>query len=221
LQDALERIIGVAPKLSVAGRTDAGVHASGQVASFPAATELNLDRVQRAVNRMLAPEVVVRAARVAPSGFDARRSATGREYVFRIHAGAVPDPFTARYTWHRPAPLRLAAMRRAARLLIGEHDFASFCRAPGAPASTRRTLRRLAVSARGQEIRLRAAADGFLHQMVRSLTGTLVAVGEGMIAAESMPGILAARSRSAAGPVAPPHGLALVRVSYGRRAVPA
>jgi len=217
LEEALARILGFEPRISVAGRTDAGVHASGQVASFTASEGCDPGRVQRALNTMLAPEVVIRSARLAAAGFDARHSATGREYVYRIDTASLPDAFTARFVWHRPGPLKVGPMRTAARSLAGDHDFASFCHAPRLPASTRRVLRRLVVSTAGQEVRVRATADGFLHQMVRSLVGTLVAVGEGRIQADSMPEILAARTRAAAGPVAPPQGLALVRVFYGRR----
>ena len=199
----------------MAGRTDAGVHAHGQVASFPA--DLDATKVQRAVNAALAPEIVVLSAAPAPKGFDARRSATGREYRYRIHTGPVPDPFTARYVWHRPGRLAAAKMRMAARHLEGEHDFASFCRAPPSSGSTVRMLRRLSVPSAGDEIEVRAMADSFLHQMVRSLVGTLARVGEGRLSPDAMPEVLAARSRSAAGPLAPPHGLSLVRVRYGRR----
>ena len=217
IEDALARMLGEPPRLSVAGRTDAGVHALGQVASFLAPPAVDPLRVQRMLNGLLAPEVVVRQARVAPNSFDARHSATGREYLYRISTGPVPDPFTARYVWHRPGRLQVAAMRAAARLLRGELDFASFCRAPTLPASTVRDLRRLGVSARGEALEIRAEANAFLHQMVRSLVGTLVAVGEGKIDANAMPEILAARNRAMAGPVAPSHGLTLVRVRYGRR----
>lgn len=210
LEDALDRILGEVPALSVAGRTDAGVHALGQVVSFRG--NADPERVQRSVNRMLAPEVVVREARRAPAGFDARRSATSREYRYRIRTERWPDPFRARFEWHRPGDLRLAPMRRAARLLQGEHDFASFCRPAG--GSTVRRLQRLAVGREGEVTHVRAVADAFLHQMVRSLVGTLAAVGEGRMDAEEMPRVLAARSRSAAGPVAPPDGLTLVRVRY-------
>src|SRR5439155_25540969 len=131
---------------------------------------------------------------------------------YRIHTGPVPDPFTARYVWHRPGRLAAAKMRMAARHLEGEHDFASFCRAPEPAAGTVRTLRRLTVSSAGDSLEVRAIADSILQQMVRSLVGTLVRVGEGRILPGAIPEILAARSRAPAGPVAPPHGLALVRV---------
>ena len=211
LEEGLERALGGVPKLSVAGRTDAGVHASGQVVSFESGEAP--ERIQRSLNRMLAPEVVVREAVLAPRGFDARHSATSREYAYRINSASWPDPFSARFEWHRPGSLRLREMRRAAKLLEGEHDFASFCRATD--QATIRHLKQLTVRRLGESLTVRAVADGFLHQMVRSLVGTLVFVGEGRIPAETMPEVLAARRRSAAGPVAPPDGLTLVRVRYG------
>ncbi len=213
MEEALRRVLGSIPRISVAGRTDSGVHAEGQVISFSAAAEP--DQVERAVNGMLAPEVVVLRAERAPSGFDARRSARAREYRYRLRTAAVADPFTARYVWHRPGSYGVARMRRAARLLEGEHDFASFSRAPKTPASAVRRLDRLSVRRVRELVEFRARASGFLHQMVRSLVGTLVAVGEGKMQPEEMPEVLAARSRAAAGPVAPPHGLTLVRVIYG------
>jgi tRNA pseudouridine38-40 synthase len=213
LEEALGRVLGSIPRLSVAGRTDAGVHAEGQVISFTA--EAEPDRVERAVNGMLAPEVVVVRAERAPGGFDARRSARAREYRYRLRTSLVADPFTARYVWHRPGSYGVTAMRRAARLLVGEHDFSSFSRAPKTPTSSVRRLQHLSVRRVPDLVEFRARASGFLHQMVRSLVGTLVAVGEGKMQPEEMPEVLAARSRAAAGPVAPPHGLTLVRVIYG------
>jgi tRNA pseudouridine38-40 synthase len=128
LSDALSRFLGVGVRLAVAGRTDAGVHARGQVASFAWAEPLDLERLQRALNGMLAPEVVIIDVRAAPDGFHARFSATAREYRYRIDTGPWPDPFEAAYVWHRPGELSVARMRAAARSLIGEHDFASFGR---------------------------------------------------------------------------------------------
>ncbi len=217
VEDVLVRLLGELPATSVAGRTDAGVHAEGQVLSFRGPSDLDPSRVQRAVNAILGPEVVALDVRPAPERFDARHSATGREYRYAVDTGAVPSPFTARFVWHRPGALRPGAMRRAAADLVGEHDFASFCRAHGSEASTVRRLRRLTVSVRGDVVTVRAEADAFLHQMVRSLVGTLVRVGEGRADPASMPDVMAARNRSAAGQLAPPHGLTLVRVRYGRR----
>lgn len=210
----LERVLREPVKLSVAGRTDAGVHARGQVASFRTGASISPVRLQKALNTALAPEVVVVRADHAPDGFDARFSARVREYVFRIDEAPIPDPFTARFVWHRPGRLALRPMRRAARDLQGEHDFASFCRHPGADRSTVRDLHRLSVARRGDLVSIRAVANAFLHQMVRSLVGTLVAVGEGKLAAEGIPEVLAARDRSVAGRLAPSHGLTLERVRY-------
>jgi tRNA pseudouridine38-40 synthase len=212
----LERVLQEPVKLSVAGRTDAGVHARGQVASFTAASSVTPERLQKALNGALAPELVVVDAGYAPEGFDARFSASAREYVYRIHEAALPDPFSARFVWQRPGRLGQSPMREAARLLVGEHDFASFCRHPGGDRSTVRDLRRLTVGRKGDVLSIRAVANAFLHHMVRSLVGTLVAVGEGTLEAEAMPEILDGRDRKAAGPPAPARGLTLERVHYSR-----
>lgn len=217
VEDAIGRLLGAAPKLSVAGRTDAGVHASGQVASFVAPDSLDPERVWRALNGMLGPEVVCLSVARARHGFDARHSATAREYRYRIDTGPVADPFTARFVWHRPGRLAVGRMREAARHLVGEHDFASFCRTPQAPGPTVRRLRVLAVAAAGDRVEVRAIANAFLHQMVRSLVGTLAAVGESKMDPAGMPRILEARHRSAAAHLAPPRGLTLERVRYGPR----
>jgi tRNA pseudouridine38-40 synthase len=215
LMPHLERVLREPVKLSVAGRTDAGVHARGQVASFRTKTSVAPERLQKAMNSVLAPEVVVVRAKLAPDGFDARFSATARGYVYRIDEAPLADPFTGRFAWHRPGRLALAQMRRAAGDLEGRHDFRSFCRHPEGDRSTVRDLRRLTVARAGHRISVRAVADAFLHQMVRSLVGTLVAVGEGKLDATAMRRVLAARDRSvASGGLAPAHGLTLERVSY-------
>jgi tRNA pseudouridine38-40 synthase len=213
----LERVLQDPVKLSVAGRTDAGVHARGQVASFTTASSVLPERLQKALNGALAPELVVVEAAYAPNGFDARFSASAREYVYRIHEAALPDPFTARFVWQRPGHLRQGPMREAARLLVGEHDFASFCRHPGGDRSTVRDLRRLSVGRQGDVLSIRAVANAFLHHMVRSLVGTLVAVGEGGLETSAITKILDAREREAAGPPAPARGLTLERVQYKRQ----
>ena len=202
-------------RLSVAGRTDAGVHARGQVASFVTASDLAAERIRDAVNGALAPEIVVLSARVVPEGFDARFSATARIYRYAIDMADVEDPFTARYTWHRPGSLSVPRMRAAARLLVGEHDFASFCRHPGAERSTVRDLERVSVIRDDQRISLGFRANAFLHQMVRSLVGTLVAAGDGRLQPGEVLRILEARDRAAArGGLAPANGLTLERVIY-------
>ena len=217
LSDALLRVLGHAPRLSVAGRTDAGVHARGQVASFVAGDDVGLERLQRSVNGMLAPEVVAWDVLRAPEGFDARFSATAREYRYRIDTGPWPDPFEARFVWHRPGGLAVARMREAARPLLDEHDFASFCRRPQSGGTVRR-LERLSIARAGDRVEITARANAFLHQMVRTIVGTLVRVGEGKLDPASVAEILAARDRGRASQLAPAHGLTLERVVFGRRA---
>ncbi len=217
LSEALENVLGSVPKISVAGRTDAGVHARGQVASFRADEGIDLASLQRSINGMLAPEIVAGEVRSAPDGFDARFSASAREYRYRIDVGPWPDPFDAPFVWHRPRELALTAMREAARPLLGEHDFASFCRRPQSGGTVRR-LERLSVVRRGDRVEVSARANAFLHQMVRTLVGTLVKVGDGKMDPRAFVQILEARDRQRAGQMAPAHGLTLERVVYGRRA---
>jgi tRNA pseudouridine38-40 synthase len=217
LADALALITGRPPVLSVAGRTDAGVHARGQVVSFPTRSDSPPERIAQAANAMLGPEIVVREAAYAAAGFDARFSASARIYRYRIDEGPVPDPFRDRFVWHRPGRVALPAMRAAAAHLVGEHDFSSFCRQPGGGRSTTRRLQRLTVDREGERLELGFRANAFCHQMVRSLVGTLVAVGSGRIDPAEIPGILAAADRSRAGQPAPARGLTLERVVYGRR----
>ena len=178
--------------------------------------EVDLEKLQRSVNGMLAPEVVAWDVRRAPEGFDARFSATAREYRYRIGTGAWPDPFEGRFVWHRPGALASSPMREAARELLGEHDFASFCRRPPSGGTVRR-LERLSVARDGDRVEITARANAFLHQMVRALVGTLVAVGDGRLEPAEVAKILAARDRARTPQMAPAHGLTLERVVYGRR----
>ncbi len=210
----LEEVTGVRPRISVAGRTDAGVHARGQVISF--ATDADPEVIAGAVNGMLGPEVVVIAARRARDGFDARHSATAREYRYRLNLGPVADPFRVRFEWHHPGGLRVAAMRAAAKHLVGGHDFASFGRPPAAGAATFRRVERIALLRAGDRLEVAVRANAFLRQMVRSIVGTLIDVGQGRIEAGALPTILRAGDRGAAGRLAPPQGLTLERVSYAR-----
>jgi tRNA pseudouridine38-40 synthase len=218
LEDALSRFLASAPQLSVAGRTDAGVHARGQVASFASDESLDLERLHRSLNSLIAPEIVVLDARFAPDGFDARFSATAREYRYRIDVGPWPDPFDARFVWHRAGGVSVPAMRAAARHLVGEHDFSAFCRNASGGSPNVRRLERLSISRTGDRVAITARANAFAHQMVRSLVGTLLVVGEGSRDPDEMTEVLASGDRSRAGQIAPPHGLTLERVVYGRGA---
>lgn len=210
---ALERIAGHACRPAGASRTDAGVHAEGQVASVELETGLDAERLRRALNGVLPRDLaVVDAAEVGP-GFHARRAARSKLYRYRIWNGASPSPLRAAWTHRVFTPLDLAAMRRAAAHLLGSHDFRSFQAARSAPGPTLRTLARVDVDGevRG-EVRLWVEGDAFLRHMVRILAGTLVEVGLGRRSADALPALLAARDRSQAGPTAPARGLCLVRV---------
>lgn len=218
IRDCLAEVLGEPPGLSVAGRTDAGVHARGQVASFATRRVVAAAKFRGAINARLGPEVACWDAADVAAGFDARFSASAREYRYRIDTGGVADPFTARFTWHHPAPLDVRAMREAARQLLGERDFRSFCRHPGPGRTTMRRLQRLSVAKRGEGVELGFRANAFLHQMVRALVAALVRVGEGSITPNDVVEMLAARDRHAVRVnLAPPHGLTLERVFYGPR----
>jgi tRNA pseudouridine38-40 synthase len=158
--------------------------------------------------------------RVVSDGFHARFSASARLYRYRIDVGPVADPFAARFVWHHSSDPDVRAMRAAVRYLSGERDFASFCRRPRAGTSTVRDLQRVSVRREGDRLELGFRANAFLHQMVRSLTGTLVAVGDGTLDADAMPAILGAKDRAAARHMAPSHGLTLESVVYGIRKGP-
>lgn len=230
------------PVLVCAGRTDAGVHASGQVVHVDLPEGYDGD-LARAVNRQLAPEIVVRSADPAPEGFDARRSATWRRYRYLVLSAAAPDPLLAGVAWHVPAALDLRAMAAAADPLVGEHDFRAFCRRPPGTEPSVPIVRRVTWAAwhevRGgwtredwasdpapavpagtdgpwtpRLLRFDVVATSFCHQMVRSVVSVLVDAGRGRATAASVMGLLASGSRAGAPQPAPAHGLCLVAVGY-------
>jgi tRNA pseudouridine38-40 synthase len=225
LREAIGRVVGAEVALVGAGRTDAGVHAWGQVVSgdLPAATDLG--QLTHRLNRMCGPAIVVRSAEWAVDPeFSARFSAAWRHYRYTVLNQAVPVPLLAATTWHVPQPLDLWAMQLGCDPLIGEHDFTSFCRrskvaADQPPRSmTRRVMRATwseVESDYGTLLRFEIRANAFCHQMVRSIVGTLVDVGTGKLRAGDVRGVLLARDRAAAGQVAPPHALTLWEVGYG------
>jgi tRNA pseudouridine38-40 synthase len=218
LTTAMQKVLGHGIDLTCAGRTDAGVHAWGQVISFDVADEdTDLEVLQRSVNKMLGPAVVIRDIALTAPDFDARRSAKGRRYRYTVWNAAVLDPFTARTAWHVEQPLDLRAMQLACDPLIGEHDFRSFCRQPSGQEPgplVRRVAAADWIDLDGGFLRYDVEANAFCHQMVRALVGTLVEVGAGKRKAGEIAGILRAGARSAAGQLAPPHGLCLWEVLY-------
>jgi tRNA pseudouridine38-40 synthase len=222
LEAAVLRVTGSASRAHGAGRTDAGVHAEGQVANLKLATELSAPALQRALNAVLPGDLAVVSAEVVPDAFHARHHARAKLYRYRIWNGARPSPLRAGRSWWVKPRLDPEAMAFAGAKLLGTHDFRSF-QAVGSDAET--TLRKLTrcdvlafpplpdPGARG-EIEIRVEGSGFLRHMVRILAGTLVQVGAGRRHPGSLPAVLAARDRRAAGPTAPPQGLTLVRVDY-------
>ncbi len=219
LEEALAQLDPAAPAVQGAGRTDAGVHATRQVAHADLTRDWEPARLAAALNAHLRPlPVAVLAAAAVDPAFHARFSAIGRRYTFRILNRRAPPALDAGRVWHVPQPLDPAAMRAGAALLVGRHDFTTFRAALCQASSPVRTLGSLVVEAvpvpGGQEIRLHLAARSFLHSQVRSIAGTLERVGAGAWTPGDVARALAARDRSACGPVAPPAGLCLTAVIY-------
>ncbi len=219
VQETLEAAIAAltgepAIRVNASGRTDAGVHAVGQVVNFYTAATHSPEVIVRAVNANLPPDMIVREAADMPQSFDANRDAKRKLYRYVIHDGAVPDVFLRRYAYHTRRRLDDAAMKRAAAPLLGRHDFRSFETDWPNRMSSVRTITRLAVNRLGDWIWLDVEADGFLYNMVRAIAGTLVNVGRGYWPEAHVAEILAAGDRKEAGPTAPAPGLFLMRVTY-------
>jgi tRNA pseudouridine38-40 synthase len=246
LQAALGRVCGESPLPQGSGRTDAGVHALAQVASFTLRAPIPAENLHRALNRTLPTSIRVLEASTASNTFHARHSAVAKTYEYRIFRGTICPPFLARYVHACPWRLELDNLQACARIFEGEHDFKSFAandpdaserhsdvdeRADGAAAlkiptgSTMRTIYFSAWEERQDEVGailvFRVRGNGFLHHMVRNLVGTMLDVGRGTLALEEIPGILAAGDRTAAGPTAPARGLFLHSVEYAAEEVPA
>ena len=240
LQAALRRVVGEGPLPQGSGRTDAGVHALGQVASFELAARIPAENLQRALNRTLPTAIRVLEARAVESTFHARHSAVGKTYEYRVFRGEICPPVLARYVHVCAWPMDFEKLQRCAGFFEGEHDFLSFA-ASDPDLSTRqgrgaeieeehrpaigkirkgamRTIFSSAWAERDSEIGglliYRVHGNGFLHHMVRNLVGTMLDVGRGQLKAEDIPGILGARTRAAAGPTAPAQGLFLHSVEY-------
>lgn len=214
LEDALARFEGGPVTVHGAGRTDAGVHALGQVASAGVTFTHPVETLQRALNAQLPEEVRVVDVADVPADFHARFSARSKTYRYHLRAGGVGDPFTRAFTWQLAERLDIEAMREAASALVGTHDFAAFQCTGTETSTTVRTISRSEVAAEGDLIRYDVAGNGFLRHMVRSIVGTLVEIGWGRRTVGSMPKLLLGGTRADAGATAPPHGLFLVRVDY-------
>jgi tRNA pseudouridine38-40 synthase len=215
LEAALSRLARQPVQTVAAGRTDAGVHARGQVVHADVPPRLDPDRVRRTLNVGLRPAIAVREAAWAPPGFDARHSARRRTYVYRIDDSGDPDPLLRGFVLAWPQPLDLPRMREAARPLLGEHDFAAFCRSRPGTTTTRR-LRSLGIRRQRGLVEVRLVADAFCWQMVRGIVGHLLLVGDGRRDPAGTAAVLTAADRARAGNIAPAHGLVLESVGYGR-----
>ncbi len=215
LEDAIEKLSAERVTVTGAGRTDAGVHALGQVAHFDLEKDFEAGKVRDALNYYLRPApIVVLEAQAVDSEFHARFSATSRHYLFRILNRRSPPALEEGRVWHVSHRLDAEAMQAAAQYLVGQHDFTTFRAAECQAQSPVKTLDRLDVSRRADEIHIEASARSFLHHQIRSFAGTLKLVGEGKWQPRDVKAALEARDRSACGPVSPPDGLYLVRVGY-------
>jgi tRNA pseudouridine38-40 synthase len=215
LEEAFAPLVGgVPPTIAGASRTDAGVHARGQVASVNTETDLSVSAVWRALNVRLPADVRVTSVEEATPGFHARFHAVAKSYRYRMIISQVQPPFDRLYAWHAPEPKKIEWMRDAAARLVGRHDFASFQARGAFVKDTVRTIHRLDLHEEGDEIQMDCDGDGFLRHMVRAIAGTLAEVGTGLRPASSIAGILHAKDRRAAGATAPACGLTLVGVRY-------
>lgn len=214
LEKALGTILGHTVRVDAAGRTDAGVHARGQVIAFDTIRPVDVRKVQKSLNALAGPSISVTELRDAKADFDPRREALRRAYEYRIHNAPFASPFTRRFAWHVHEPLDVPAMAKAAAVLVGEHDFSAFQAADCDAEHAVRMIHLSQVETIGSEVVYRVRATAFLRHMVRAIVGTLVEVGRGERTPADFAAVFASRDRTRAGATAPPHGLCLVTVEY-------
>jgi len=215
VEESLRRLLDHPVRVTGGSRTDSGVHALGQVASFRTTTRLSPDQIRRGLNALLPADVAAREAAEAPAEFNARRSAKGKLYAYRILNREERSAFERGYAWHLREPLDLEAMRRAGRDFLGRHDFSAFRASSCQAKDPVRVVRRLEVKAPGDDrIAIEIEGTAFLQHMARTMVGTLVEIGQGKRPVESVAGLLESGDRTLAGPTAPAQGLYLVRIFY-------
>ena len=219
-QDGLEAVLHSRPDIKGCSRTDAGVHALGFALNFHAETRIPPEKLPLAINQHLPPDIRVLCARVVPEEFHARYAAHTKTYLYRIHNHPIDSPFDEKYYTRVPRRLDVDAMQKAAEQFVGKHDFLALCAAGSSAAAhgdTVRTITDCHVTRKGDEVDIEVTADGYLYNMVRILAGTLCEVGAGRMQPDAIPGILASRDRSQAGPTLPAKGLFLEKVDYDLR----
>lgn len=214
LETAITELTGARPNTNASGRTDAGVHARGQVVHFLTASRHDPSTFVKALNALMPPDVRVLSAHERPQAFHATLDAISKRYRYVLDNDPIASPFARRYSWHIRAPLDTDAMQRAGQALLGRHDFRSFETEWPNRTSSVRTIFDLKVARYGHEIRIEVEADGFLYNMVRAITGTLVLVGTGKRPEPWVGEVVRAEDRRQAGPNAPPQGLFLLHVTY-------
>ena len=216
LERTVEQMVGYPVEIDGSGRTDAGVHARGQVANFHINAEICPDgeSAREYLNRYLPDDIRVLSAKIVPERFHSRLSATSKTYGYYVETGDKKNVFERKYVYGCGKKLDVKAMRQAAEFLIGEHDFKSFCCVRTQAESTVRTIYSLEVLQEGSEIIIRIKGNGFLYNMVRIITGTLIQVGKGRFKPEYVKQMLEAKDRTVAGQTAPPQGLTLVGIEY-------
>ena len=215
-QDALEQVLKARPDLKGCSRTDSGVHALSYCVSMKTEHTIPCDRLRGALNHFLPPDIAVLSCREVPTDFHARYSCTGKEYIYKIWNRDVRDPFLDGYALHYWYPLDVQQLQAAAEHFLGRHDFTSFCTLDSRDqGDLTRCVTRSEVARQGNMVTFTVAADGFLYNMVRIMTGTLLRVAQGKLTPEDIPKVITAKNRKAAGPTAPACGLYLHRVFYG------
>lgn len=214
LEQLLTRMCGEPVEVQGSGRTDAGVHARGQVANFHTECDMPVEEMQAYINTYLPDDIAVIGICEAAPRFHSRLNASGKHYEYRVINSEIPDVFWRRYALEVPEPLDVQAMERAAAHLLGEHDFKSFTSAKKGKKSTVRRIDEIKISRDGNLLCFSFKGSGFLHHMVRILMGTLLEVGMGKRGADSIPELISARDRAQAGPLVPAKGLTLVEVFF-------